>query len=99
MNQSKETSGYLANATCSSSSPTSGGCRCGECHWCRWQTDPVEAIKILIDRLVERDLRLESSEEQAGHFYMADKYRDGRKGKLEILDWIERQQESERSKC
>lgn len=73
--------------------PTAGGCTCGTCHWCKWSSDPVEAIKMLINKLADRDCRLEAVNEQQGHFFLADRYRDSRKGKLEILDWIERQQE------
>jgi hypothetical protein len=95
--QTEQTDGSNASVCSSLPSPTSGGCKCGECHWCKWQTDPVEAIKMLINGMVERDSRLEASYEEKRSFYMADKYRDSRKGKLEILGWIERQQEAERS--
>jgi len=74
----------------------SGGCTCGKCHWCIWETDPVEAIKLLIKGCEERDTRLEDENAKVRNFYAADRYKNRREGKHEILEWIERQQEADK---
>ncbi len=38
---------------------TRHGCRCNECHWCTWERDRVESIKMLLRGEIENALRLE----------------------------------------
>lgn len=77
-------------------SKINGGCNCGKCHWCIWETEPVEAIKILLEREIEKANRLERARLSEYSFSRADHEKGRQQEAKDMLLWIDRMQEAEK---